>query len=78
MSEVLLLPSASVKLFTTSLLHFMRKKAAVWIAELATEATARTRPLNHIARVTQEVSSMLYQSKPLEMTPAMRAAWRKH
>lgn len=56
----------------------MRKKAAVWIAELATEATARTRPLNHIARVTQEVSSMLYQSKPLEMTPAMRAAWRKH
>lgn len=45
------------------------------MAELATDAMERTRPLNQAARVGQVVSSMLYQLKELEMTAAMRAAW---
>lgn len=46
----------------------------MWIAELATEAIDRTRPLYQVERVTHVVLSMLYQLNEPEMTPAMRAA----
>ncbi len=57
--------------------HLTRRNAAVWVAELATEAMERTRPLYHSDLVTQLVLSTLYQSKELEMTPAMSAACTK-
>lgn len=46
----------------------------MWIAELATEAIDRTRPLYQAERVIHVVLSILYQLKQPEMTAAIRAA----